>query len=263
LKQSKRKTRNSKRPPGRSSAPPARRAPRARPARDTSTPQIRTGYAPAGRDTLAAIAEELGPDGPANVRPRDSDPGPEIEIAQTPAGRETIAAISEELAEQVSKEATSATLRDKAEPRSAAGHRGRTAAALPHRVGGRQLPDRSGASDAGSTPPPRPRMRTVGFSDPPPAAPDGPGSAERSGTGSKRRQTGQRSTRSSSSWRVGPRAACCPASLAPRRTRRWRCSKWRPSWFEGTWLTSLQAPPAASLSQNGCCTGSRSEPLAR
>jgi hypothetical protein len=187
LKQSKRKTRNSKRPPGRSSAPPARRAPRARPARDTSTPQIRTGYAPAGRDTLAAIAEELGPDGPANVRPRDSDPGPEIEIAQTPAGRETIAAISEELAEQVSKEATSATLRDKAEPRSAAGHRGRTAAALPHRVGGRQLPDRSGASDAGSTPPPRPRMRTVGFSDPPPAAPDGPGSAERSGTGSKRR----------------------------------------------------------------------------
>ncbi|MDF3069841.1 MAG: hypothetical protein K0R38_5442 [Polyangiaceae bacterium] len=49
-------------------------------------------YAAAGRDTLAAIDEELA----QPARPAEA---PLIEISETPAGRETMAAITQELAE--------------------------------------------------------------------------------------------------------------------------------------------------------------------
>lgn len=63
-----------------------------------SAPDLAFGSAPAGRETLAAIAEELaGGEAPAVVR-RDFDDGPEITTHVRPAGRETLAAIESELA---------------------------------------------------------------------------------------------------------------------------------------------------------------------
>ncbi len=57
-----------------------------------SAPEVKLTYAAAGRDTMAAIEEELA--GPA--RPAEA---PLIEISETPAGRETMAAIEQELAD--------------------------------------------------------------------------------------------------------------------------------------------------------------------
>jgi hypothetical protein len=57
-----------------------------------STPEVKVGYAAAGRDTLAAIDAELT----QSARPLDA---PVIEIRETPAGRETLAAIETELAD--------------------------------------------------------------------------------------------------------------------------------------------------------------------
>lgn len=57
-----------------------------------STPEVKLGYAPAGRDTLAAIEEELAA---PSLRRADA---PVIEISEAPAGRDTLAAIAEELA---------------------------------------------------------------------------------------------------------------------------------------------------------------------
>jgi len=57
-----------------------------------STPELKLSYQPAGRDTLAAIDEEL-----AHALPSPAE-APVIEISETPAGRETMAAIAEELA---------------------------------------------------------------------------------------------------------------------------------------------------------------------
>lgn len=58
-----------------------------------SAPEVKLSYATAGRDTLAAIEEEL-------AAPRlSAAEAPVIEISEAPAGRETLAAIAEELAE--------------------------------------------------------------------------------------------------------------------------------------------------------------------
>jgi len=56
-----------------------------------SAPEVKLSYQAAGRETLAAIDEELAqvPTSPAEA--------PVIEISETPIGRETLAAISDEL----------------------------------------------------------------------------------------------------------------------------------------------------------------------
>lgn len=54
-------------------------------------PELKIDYQPAGRDTLAAIEEELHGSG---ARPERA---PLIEISEAPAGRETMEAIAEEL----------------------------------------------------------------------------------------------------------------------------------------------------------------------
>jgi len=58
-----------------------------------SAPEVKLSYGNAGRETLAAIEQELGAPSPT---PTDA---PVIEISETPAGRETMAAIAEELAD--------------------------------------------------------------------------------------------------------------------------------------------------------------------
>lgn len=60
-----------------------------------SAPEVKLGYANAGRDTMAAIEEELA--APA-LHAADA---PLIEISEAPAGRETMAAIAEELAQSM------------------------------------------------------------------------------------------------------------------------------------------------------------------
>ena len=57
-----------------------------------SAPEVKLGYANVGRDTLAAIEQELGA---PSLSPADA---PVIEISETPVGRDTMAAIAEELA---------------------------------------------------------------------------------------------------------------------------------------------------------------------
>jgi len=60
-----------------------------------SAPEVKVGYKTAGRDTMAAIEEELAA---PSLSAADA---PMIEISETPAGRETMAAIAEELANEV------------------------------------------------------------------------------------------------------------------------------------------------------------------
>lgn len=63
-------------------------------------PEILVAIAPAGRETLDAIASELAPKKPLRSPPRPiAESMPEITIHQTPAGRDTLAAINEELAD--------------------------------------------------------------------------------------------------------------------------------------------------------------------
>jgi hypothetical protein len=57
-----------------------------------SAPDVKVSYSTAGRDTLAALEEEL-----AAQRKSGGADAPVIEIAEAPAGRETLAAIAEEL----------------------------------------------------------------------------------------------------------------------------------------------------------------------
>lgn len=60
-----------------------------------SAPEVKLSYKTAGRDTMAAIEEEL-------AAPRVSTAeAPVIEISETPVGRDTMAAITEELAESM------------------------------------------------------------------------------------------------------------------------------------------------------------------
>jgi hypothetical protein len=60
-----------------------------------SAPEVKLSYRAAGRDTLAAIEQELA--APA----LSTADAPLIEISETPAGRDTLAAIAEELAESM------------------------------------------------------------------------------------------------------------------------------------------------------------------
>ncbi len=56
-----------------------------------SAPDVKIGYKTAGRDTMAAIEEELAAPSLSTTE------APVIEISEAPAGRETMAAIAEEL----------------------------------------------------------------------------------------------------------------------------------------------------------------------
>jgi hypothetical protein len=58
-----------------------------------SAPEVKLTYANAGRETMAAIEEELAAPSLSTTE------APVIEISETPAGRETMAAIAEELAD--------------------------------------------------------------------------------------------------------------------------------------------------------------------
>ena len=60
-----------------------------------SAPEVKLTYAAAGRETMAAIEEELAQ---PQVSAADA---PMIEISESPAGRETMAAIAEELAQSL------------------------------------------------------------------------------------------------------------------------------------------------------------------
>jgi len=60
-----------------------------------SAPEVKVGYKTAGRETMAAIEEELR-------APRlSTTEAPVIEISEAPAGRDTMAAIAEELANEM------------------------------------------------------------------------------------------------------------------------------------------------------------------
>lgn len=75
--------------------------PQRRPRATVEAPEIRFEYGPAGRETLAAIAEEVaGLARAIAARPHNAS-APEISITESPAGRETISAIAREVAEQV------------------------------------------------------------------------------------------------------------------------------------------------------------------
>jgi hypothetical protein len=60
-----------------------------------SAPEVKVGYKTAGRETMAAIEEELA------APTLSTADAPLIEISETPAGRETMAAIEEELANEM------------------------------------------------------------------------------------------------------------------------------------------------------------------
>lgn len=82
------------RPPSASPEPRRAESPR------RAEPEILVAIAPAGRETLDAIASELAPKKPLRSPVRaPAESMPEITIHQTPAGRDTLAAINEELAD--------------------------------------------------------------------------------------------------------------------------------------------------------------------
>jgi hypothetical protein len=60
-----------------------------------SAPEVKVGYKSAGRETMAAIEEELAAPSLSMAE------APLIEISEAPAGRETMAAIAEELASEM------------------------------------------------------------------------------------------------------------------------------------------------------------------
>lgn len=60
-----------------------------------SAPEVKVGYKSAGRETMAAIEEELAAPSLSTAE------APLIEISEAPAGRETMAAIAEELASEM------------------------------------------------------------------------------------------------------------------------------------------------------------------
>jgi hypothetical protein len=70
--------------------------------RAAAEPEIRVAIAPAGRETLDAIADELAPKKTPRGKVRThAESTPEIIIEQRPVGRDTLAAIHEELTEHV------------------------------------------------------------------------------------------------------------------------------------------------------------------
>jgi hypothetical protein len=100
-----------KRPAPRPSAPPQSTAgaiakKRSRPpplpprrAKKGDEPEIRFEYGPAGRDTLAAIADEVAGLARALASRPDNPSAPDITLSETPAGRDTVTAIAREVAE--------------------------------------------------------------------------------------------------------------------------------------------------------------------
>jgi hypothetical protein len=60
-----------------------------------SAPEVKVAYKPAGRDTMAAIEEEMAAPSLSTTE------APVIEVSEAPAGRETMAAIAEELASEM------------------------------------------------------------------------------------------------------------------------------------------------------------------
>ena len=60
-----------------------------------SAPEVKVGYKTAGRDTMAAIEEEM------SAPSLSTADAPVIEVSEAPAGRETMAAIAEELANEM------------------------------------------------------------------------------------------------------------------------------------------------------------------
>ena len=141
-------------------------------------PEIQTGYAHVGRETWAAIAEELSPDGRAARHSEHQEPGPEIEVGLATAGRETLAAIGDDL------------LGVAAPPvRSAFSHKDRPTAAEAESSMDRATHSSDAPAPSTSVPPPRKRMRTLGFSDPAPApdpSPPAPPTGDASGPLRKR-----------------------------------------------------------------------------
>lgn len=68
----------------------------------SAEPEIRVAIAPAGRETLDAIASELSPKKAPRSKARShAESSPEIVIEQRPVGRDTLAAINEELTAHV------------------------------------------------------------------------------------------------------------------------------------------------------------------
>lgn len=138
-----------KRPPKRPPRPAPRGASTGREERDDdSSPEIQVGFAPAGRETLAAITSDVAPGGDT----------PELEFHLVPAGRETLAAITAEL---VPPSARISRADDASEPNTGVRPRLRT----------------HGYSEPPAEPVPVPRMTMPGVA-PPPNAPR-PQKAER------------------------------------------------------------------------------------
>lgn len=73
-----------------------------------SLPEVQVSYAPAGHETMAAIAEELA--GALHVDTPDS--APEISVSEGPVGRETLALIAD-MAQQVRPEQTTLNYGDR------------------------------------------------------------------------------------------------------------------------------------------------------
>jgi hypothetical protein len=77
----------------------AKKTPKAGPGKrrsiQPSAPEVKVGYKAAGRDTLAAIEEEMSAPSLSTAE------APVIEVSEAPAGRETMAAIAEELANEM------------------------------------------------------------------------------------------------------------------------------------------------------------------
>jgi len=72
---------------------------------ETSVPEIKIGYTPAGRETLDAITHELVPVPVPAIVPRDSS-SPEITVREGTIERDTLAAIMEEAGATSDAEAT-------------------------------------------------------------------------------------------------------------------------------------------------------------
>jgi hypothetical protein len=88
------KPRRPERPPRpREPAPKAHAA-----AREGSAPDIRFDYGPVGRETLAAISDEVADMAIAIAARAPCTSAPEIALDETPAGRDTVTAIAREVA---------------------------------------------------------------------------------------------------------------------------------------------------------------------
>lgn len=128
-----------------------------------SAPDVKLSYASAGRDTLAAIEQELA------APSLSTTDAPVIEISETPAGRETMAAIAEELADATRPRQNTLPYDDKI--RNAPGARSPSRApAAPKAPGPEPAPPRPSPEDDGpevsvkeEPAPPTPRIAPDGL----------------------------------------------------------------------------------------------------